>query len=217
MGSDSSLSLADNVQEFLSLIGTECTFLSQCSSESNLWCHQCCQWVFWSIAKLPYPVVAEIFLSAKLMFAWLCLVSHSNQTSCLWTIWKNPLMFTLVPCHMLFLWRGLKLSWCKWKSNQALRIELISDHLPDLPLCHMIDVCLYTLFAWLTRLTSLPHVRCRLVQPVCIWTGSFLVSFDGLQACMIRMTCFISLINYVIVNLWPLTRLTILLCVCWLL
>ena len=52
--------------------------------------------------------------------------------------------------------------------KEGLRIELISDHLPDLQFCHKKDVSLYSLFAQLTRLTSLPHVRCRLIQAVSI-------------------------------------------------
>ena len=46
---------------------------------------------FEAVAKLSYPVVAEIFLGAKFVFAGLCLVCNSNQTPCFCTIGKDPL------------------------------------------------------------------------------------------------------------------------------
>jgi hypothetical protein len=45
----------------------------------------------------------------------------------------------------------------------------------------------------------------------CVWRDS---SMEGLQAIMMKVTCLICLIDDVIVNLWPLTRLTILPHVC---
>ena len=46
---------------------------------------------FEAVAKLSYPVVAEIFLSVKFVFAGLCLVCNSDQTPCFCTIGKDPL------------------------------------------------------------------------------------------------------------------------------
>ena len=43
------------------------------------------------IAELSYQVVAEIFLSAKFVFAGLRLVCNSDQTPCFFTVWKDPL------------------------------------------------------------------------------------------------------------------------------
>ncbi len=82
-----------------------------------------------------------------------------------------------------------------------LRIELISHHWPELKFSHMLDVGLYSLFAPLTRLTTLPNVRCGLVQGVCIGTRQFVVSLEGLQAYMMKVTRLISLMNDVGVNL----------------
>jgi len=79
------------LRESLSLTGTECTSLSQCNSESDCQCHRCCLWVFEAIAKLSYPVVAEIFLSSKFVFAGLRRVRNSDQTPCFCTVWKDLL------------------------------------------------------------------------------------------------------------------------------
>jgi hypothetical protein len=47
--------------------------------------------LFRVIVELSYPVVAEIFVSAKFVFAVLRLVRNSDQTPCFCTVWKDPL------------------------------------------------------------------------------------------------------------------------------
>jgi hypothetical protein len=43
------------------------------------------------VTELSYPVVTEILLSAKFVFAGLRLVCNSDQTPCFCTVWKDPL------------------------------------------------------------------------------------------------------------------------------